>query len=91
MIKHANVNVNLTIKNVIQIKFGITVIVDVSQKMCEKSYIWNPAKCACENCKFFGSIIDNSVTCDKILERTKSILTKTTPTKIIPTHFSVKR
>lgn len=36
LIKHANVNVNLTIKNIIQIKFGITVIVDVSQKMCEK-------------------------------------------------------
>ena len=61
------------------------------KKCVKKSYIWNPAKCACENCKFFGSIIDNSVTCDKILERTKSILTKTTPTKIIPTHFSVKR
>ena len=61
------------------------------KKCVKKSYIWNTAKCACENCKYFGSIIDNWVTCDKILERTKSILTKTTPTKIIPTHFSVKR
>ena len=46
------------------------------KKCVKKNYIWNPAKYACENCKYFGSIIDNSVTCDKILESTKSILTK---------------
>ena len=35
-IHHANVNVNLTVKNVIQIKFGIKINVDVSAKLQEK-------------------------------------------------------
>ena len=33
---HVNVNVNLTVKNVIQIKFGIMINVDVSAKIQEK-------------------------------------------------------
>ena len=33
--------------------------------ICEKDYIWNPARCSCENGKYLGSIIDNLVvTCD---------------------------
>ena len=33
--------------------------------ICEKGYIWNPARCSCENGKYLGSIIDNLViTCD---------------------------
>ena len=27
----------------------------------EKDYIWNPAKCTCQNGKYLTSIIDNSV------------------------------
>ena len=49
---HANVNLNLIIENVIQIKRGITINVDVSVKIwkkhCvyEKDHIWNPATCS---------------------------------------------
>ena len=45
--------------------------------ICEKDYIWNPARCSCKNGKYLGSIIDNSVIrCDEILdaEQTKTIL-----------------
>ena len=51
-IYHANVNLNLMIENVIQIKRGITINVDVSVKIwkkhCvyEKDHIWNPATCS---------------------------------------------
>ena len=41
---HENVNVNLTVENVIQIKFGITINVGVSakiqEKMCAKKAIF---------------------------------------------------
>ena len=44
--------------------------------VCEKNYIWSPATCSCENIKYVGSIIDNSViTCDEIIEMTKTITT----------------
>ena len=57
---HVNVNVNLMVENMIQIKSGITINVDVS----------------------VGSIIDDSgITCDQIIDTTKSNLTKTVPTK----------
>ena len=41
---HANVNVNLTNKNVIKIKSGLMINVDVTVKkhICEKDYIRNP-------------------------------------------------
>ena len=43
---------------------------------CEKDYIWNPAACSCQNGEYVGSIIDHSViTCDEIIEATKSTLT----------------
>ena len=44
-------------RNVIHIKTGMTVNVDVSAKIkkkhhvCEKYYIWNPGTCTCENVK----------------------------------------
>ena len=42
--------------------------------MCEKDYIWNPATCSCKNGKYLASIIDDSViTCDEIIEETKTI------------------
>ena len=52
-------------ENVIQIKSGITINVNVSVKI----QIFNPATCRCKNCKYLTSIIDDSViTCDEIME-----------------------
>ena len=52
-IYHANVNVNLTIENVIQIKSEIMTNVAANVKIqenivCKKDYIWNPATCSCK-------------------------------------------
>ena len=49
-------------ENVIQIKSGITINVDVSVKnnIHGKYYIWNPVTC-CEKGKYLASIIDNYV------------------------------
>ena len=58
--------------------------------MCEEIYISNPSTWTCENVKYLGSIINDSViTCNKIIEVSKSVLTittliKTTPTKTVP-------
>ena len=39
--------------------------------VCEKYYVWNPAKCNCKNRKYLASIMDNPViTCEKIIEET---------------------
>ena len=62
-IYHANVNVNLMVENVVQIKNGITINNEVSPKSertscAKKEYIWNPATCSCENGKYLA-IIDN--------------------------------
>ena len=65
--------------------------VQISKRnLCEKGYISNPAKCACQNGKYLGSIIDNSVTYDESFETTESILTKTAPKNIILKHFKEK-
>ena len=46
--------------------------------MCKKGYIWNPATCSCENGKYIGIIIDNSMTkCNGIIETAKTVSTKT--------------
>ena len=53
-----NVNVNLVVKNVIQIKSGILINVNVIVKIwmnimrAEKDYTWNPATCSCKNGKY---------------------------------------
>ena len=90
-----NRDANLMIKKVIQIKFEITIksmwVQKSNRNMREKGYTWNPPKSACENGKYVGSIIDNSVMWNKIIEMTKSILTKTSPTKTIPTNFNEKK
>ena len=45
--------------------------------MFEKGYIWNPATCSCENDKYAGSIIDDSVVvCNEIIARQKSFQQK---------------
>ena len=37
--------------------------------VCEKEYIWNSAKCSCENGKYLASIMDGSVImCNEIIE-----------------------
>ena len=49
--------------------------------MCKKDYIWIPVACSCENDKYLGSIIDNSVIMnDEIMEEAKIISIKTIPT-----------
>ena len=42
-------------------------------QMCNENYNWNATTCICEDGKYLGSIIDNSViTCDKIMSGTYS-------------------
>ena len=62
MIYHANVNVNLVLENVIQIKSGTTRNVNVSVKI-ERNIICtkNPATCSCKNGKYLAGIIDDYV------------------------------
>ena len=80
-IYHVNLNVNLMVENVIQIKSRITRKVK-KYHVCEKGYIWNPATCSSKNGEYLASIIDNSViTCDEIIEETKTI----------PTNFKYKK
>ena len=61
----------------------------------QKNYIWNPPTGSCQNDRYVGSIIDNSViVCDEIIEETKTVLTKTSPTKTVQTkcnstHFYI--
>ena len=98
-----NINVNLMVQNVTQVKSGIKNSINVNAKIqkknhvCVKNYIWNPSTCACKIGKYFKSIIISSVfTCDEIIEMTKAIPTKTVPTKIIltktvPTNFNEKK
>ena len=64
-------------ENVIQINAGIKCRCECKKHhICQKDYIWNPATCSCENEKYLASIIDELViTCDEIMEETKTIPT----------------
>ena len=77
------VNANLIEENVIQIKSGITIIVDASVKKhfeCKKGYIGNPVTCSCKNRKHLVGIIDDLVgTCNKHIEET------------VPSNFNEKK
>ena len=54
-------------------------------RIFEKIYIWNPAKCNCENGKYLASIMDDSViTSDEIIESYNKEI------KTIPTNFNEK-
>ena len=54
-------------------------------RLCEKTYIWNPATCNSKNGKYVGSIIDHSVvTCDDFIEETK-LFRQSNSTKVILT------
>ena len=79
-------------EKVTQIKTAITINDDVNAKnprkhrVYEKDYILNPSTCTCENCNDLESITDESIiTCDEIIDKTK-----TTPTKTVPTNFNEK-
>ena len=51
--------------------------------ICEKDYIWNPARCSCKNGKYLASITDDTViTCDEIIEETKTVPTSFNETKV---------
>ena len=82
---HANVNVNLTVENVIQTKSGIMINVDARNKkhwVHEKYYIWNPATCSCENGKYLASIIyDLVITCDEIIDSESNLYDEETKKK----------
>ena len=55
-----------------------------------KIYIWNPATCSCKNGKYIASIIDHSViTCDEIIDTTKSTSTKIVPAKSTSMNFYI--
>ena len=44
--------------------------------MCAKNYICNPSTCTCENSKYLGIIIGDSViTCNEVIEVKKTIST----------------
>ena len=52
------------VENVIQIKRGMKNCVNMSEKIhhkCKRNYIWNPSTCACENGKYLGGNIGDSV------------------------------
>ena len=55
--------------------------------MYEKAYIWNPVACSCENDKYVGSVIDDSVI---KCRRKKTIPSKTVRTETVPGSFSKK-
>ena len=78
------------VENVIQIKSGIVINVNVSVKniihMKKKDYICNHASSSCENGKYLANILNDSViTCDEIMESYNE------ETKSIPTNFNEKK
>ena len=82
-----NVNVNLAVESVIQVKNKIMINVDLSAKICENVfeniYILNHSTCTCENFKYLGSITGDSVImCDEIIEATKTVLTNSNGKKV---------
>ena len=59
-------------------------------QMCNENYNWNATTCICENGKYLGSIIDNSViTYDKIMSGTYSVSTNVACT--VSTSFYNKK
>ena len=73
----------ISIKNSIIINVGVRTEIK-KNIICAKEYIyfWNSARCSCKNGKYLGRVIENSViTCDKIMDTTKSASTKIVPRK----------
>ena len=51
--------------------------------MCKNDHIWNPITCTFKNGKYLGNIIvDSRIMCDKILEATETVSTKSPARKI---------
>ena len=67
---HINVNVNLVVGNVIQIRSGITTNVNASAKNIKYvKNMLNSAACSCENGKYLSSIVnDLGIMCDEIID-----------------------
>ena len=85
-IYHANLNVNLMVENIAQIKSGITINVNMTVRTWK-----NPATCTCDSSEYLASITDNSgITCDQIIEETKTTPTKAIPTKTVSKNFKEK-
>ena len=56
----------------------------IKHNACRKGYIWNPSTSCCENGRYAGSIISDSViTCDEIVdaERSDTLQSETSPTR----------
>ena len=63
---YVNINVSLTLVNIIGIDIGIIINVDTTAKIrkkyaCKKYDIWIPATCSCENSKYLKSTIEDLV------------------------------
>ena len=60
-----------------------------TRHLCEKDYIWNPAKCSCENERNSASIMtDSSITCDEVKDaKAKS---NDEESKTVPTNLNEK-
>ena len=72
---HANVNVNVMVGNVIKKKWNNN---KCQWKKIMFGILWNPATCSCKNSKYLENIVDDStITCDEIIEMTKTVPTKT--------------
>ena len=85
-------NLSLTVKNVNRIKSGNNNKHQCDHKnpkehrVCEKGYVWNPAKCSSKNGKYILSITGNSVVkCDDIIDITKDVPTKSIWTEVVLT------
>ena len=51
----------------------------IKHHACEKDFTWNSSTCRCKNGRYTGSTIDDSVvTCDQIIEMTKTVPSKST-------------
>ena len=56
--------------------------------VCEKDYIWNPARRSCQNAKYLASLMnDPAITCDEIKSEVKS---NNEETKTFHTNFNEK-
>ena len=75
-------NVNLMVANVLKIKGGIKICVDVSVKLQRnikhtKKIVWNPNKCACERNRYLKNNADDSVIlCERTCFFTEKFITK---------------
>ena len=56
---------------------------------CKKDYICKPATCSCKNGKYVWSIDNSVITCDEIIDTTKTVLTKAVPTESTSTNFYI--